>query len=105
MISPREGQLVTVAEDGSSLDGIVFHAQSLLKVVVAVPDAEHGALFKTVHSKQLTGRRDAGAHDDALRGLIRRAPSAGRSGPRNGPGGGGGRAGHTRSAVHRTTGR
>jgi hypothetical protein len=105
VISPREGQLVTVAEDGVTLDGIVFHAQSILKVVVAVSDPERGPLFRTVHSKALTERDGAGAHDEALRRLIRRTPSAGRGGPRGGQGAGQGRRGHTRSPVHRTTGK
>lgn len=105
MIAPREGQLVTVAEDGGAVDGIVFHVNSLLKVVVAVTDPEQGPLFRTVHAKTLTARESGGEHDEALRGLIRRTPSIGRGGSRGGPGGGHGRPGHTRSAVHRTTGR
>ncbi|MCW2955013.1 MAG: hypothetical protein JWQ48_4183 [Conexibacter sp.] len=96
---------MTVAEDGVTLDGIVFHAHSILKVVVAVADPERGPLFRTVHSKTLAERDGAGAHDEALRRLIRRTPSAGRGGPRGGQGGGRGRPGHTRSAGHRTTGK
>src|SRR5690348_1909623 len=103
MKSFREGQLVTLVENGSELDGIVVHAPSLVKVEVAVTDEERGALFRTVHPKMLEKRTSAGEHDDALRRRIRRTPSAGRGGPRNGPGGG--RQGHSHVAGHRTTGK
>jgi hypothetical protein len=99
----REGQLVTLVGDGSKSDAIVVHAPSLVKIEVAVADAEHGALFRTVHPKTLTERREAGEHDDALRRRIRQAASAGRAGPRSGPTGG--RRGHTHVSGHRTTGK
>ena|SRR5918997_515414 len=99
----HEGQLVTLIGNGSELDAIVVHAPSLVKVEVAVADAERGAVFRTVHTKTLRERSAAGEHDDALRRRIRRTPSAGRSGPRNGPGGG--RRGHSHVAGHRTTGK
>jgi hypothetical protein len=103
MKSFREGQLVTLLEDGSELDCIVVHAPSLVKVEVAVADAERGALFRTVHPKTLRERSTPGEHDDALRRRIRRTPSAGRAGPRSGPGGG--RRGHSHVSGHRTTGK
>ena len=101
-----EGQLVTVAEEGQVLDGIVFHVESFLKATVAVPDGEGVATFRDVHRKALTPRTQPGEHDDALRKLIRRTPS----GARSGGGGGGGRGGrgaevHARGADHRSTGR
>ena len=101
----HEGQLVTLVEEGGELDGIVVHAPSLVKVEVAVADAERGALFRTVHPKRLSERRIAGEHDDALRRLIRRTPSAGRAGPRSGPGTGHARRGHAHASGYRTTGK
>jgi hypothetical protein len=105
MKSFQEGQLVTLVGEGGTLDGIVVHAPSLVKIEVAVPDAERGPVFRTVHPKTLRERRMAGEHDDALRRLIRRTPSAGRAGPRIGPGGGRGRRGHSQASGHRTTGK
>jgi hypothetical protein len=103
MKSFREGQLVTLIEEGDELDGIVVHAPSMVRVEVAVADAERGALFRTVHPKKLRERSSAGEHDDALRRRIRRTPSAGRAGPRSGPGGG--HRGHSHASGHRTTGK
>jgi hypothetical protein len=99
----REGQLVTVDEDGTKVDGIVFHVESFVKSVVAVPDEEGQGTFRTVHRKALHERTEAGEHDEALRKLIKRTPSGARSG---GGGGGVGRTsrGHTRGADHRSTG-
>lgn len=99
----HEGQLVTLVGDGSELDAIVVHAPSLVKVEVAVADAERGALFRTVHPKTLRERSTGGEHDDALRRRIRRTVPAGRGGPRGGPGGG--HRGHTHVSGHRTTGK
>src|SRR3954452_20031445 len=99
----HEGQLVTLVEEGGELDGIVVHAPSLVKVEVAVADAERGALFRTVHPKMLRERSAGGEHDDVLRRRIRRTESADRVGPRSGPGGG--RRGHTHVSGHRTTGK
>ena len=101
----REGQLVTLLTDGSELEGIVVHAPSLVKVEVAVPDGERGAVFRTVHPKTLRERSMAGEHDEALRRRIRRTPSAGRAGPRSGPAAGHGRRGHSHVSGHRTTGK
>jgi alpha-acetolactate decarboxylase len=102
MKSLREGQLVTVAGEGQALDGIVYHAPSLVKVVVAVPDDERGPVFRTVHRRAVSERQEAGPDDDALRRLIRRE---GRVGARGGQGGGQGRRAHTRGPMHRTTGK
>lgn len=98
-----EGQLVTVDEDGTKVDGIVYHVESFVKAVVAVPDEEGHGTFRTVHRKALHERTQAGEHDEALRKLIRRTPSGARSGG-GGPGGVGGSRGHTRGADHRSTG-
>ena len=85
MRSFHEGQLVTLVEEREALEGIVVHAPSLVKVEVAVPDAAHGTVFRTVHPKMLRERSEAGEHDDALRRQIRRTGFAGRGGPRTGP--------------------
>jgi hypothetical protein len=103
MKSFHEGQLVTVAGEPEALDGIVVHAPSLVKVEVAVPDGDHGPIFRTVHPKLLRERTVAGEHDDALRRLIRRTASGGRGGPRTGPGSL--RRGHSHPSGHRTTGK
>jgi hypothetical protein len=99
----HEGQLVTLVEDGGELDGIVVHTSGLVKVEVALADAESGAVFRSVHPKVLRERTEAGEHDEELRRRIRRNSSAGRGGPRSGPGGG--RRGHSSVAGHRTTGK
>ena len=104
MKSLREGQLVTVTEDGESLDGIVFHVESFLKAVVAVPEGESGA-FRTVHRKALAERTEAGEHDEALRKLIRRTASTGGHAARGGGSRPHGSQAHTRGADHRPTGR
>jgi hypothetical protein len=103
MKSFHEGQLVTVRGDGEALDGIVVHVPSLVKIDVAVTDGESGPVFRTVHPKKLSERSDASENDEALRRLIRRTASAGRAGPRNGPGGG--RRGFSHASGHRTTGK
>lgn len=99
------GQLVKVDAGGAPLDGIVFDIPSSSKVVVAVLERGRGPVFRTVHPRMLADRPDDRPGDRALRLLIRRTPPpAGASGP---PGGAGkrGQAGHTRAAMHRTTGR
>src|SRR5215210_7432094 len=98
----NEGQLVTLVGEGSELDAIVVHAPSLVKIEVAVADAERGAVFRTVHPKMLRERGAAGEQDDALRRRIRRTASGDRAGPRGGAGGG--RRGHAHVTGHRTTG-
>ena len=72
MRSFHEGQLVTLVVEGGTLDGIVVHAPSLVKIEVAVPDPEHGPVFRTAHPKTLRERATAGEHDGTLRRLIRR---------------------------------
>ncbi|HEX8123770.1 MAG TPA: hypothetical protein VF549_21145 [Solirubrobacteraceae bacterium] len=99
-----EGQLVTVADGDTRVDGIVFHVESFLKAEVAVPDGD-GAAFRTVHRKDLSERTEAGEHDETLRKLIRRTPSGARSGGGGGGGAGRGSRGHSRGADHRSTGR
>jgi hypothetical protein len=103
MKSFHEGQLVTLVGEGDAVDAIVVHAPSLVKVEVALPDVEHGTVFRTVHPKALRERSEAGEHDDALRKQIRRSGFAGRGGPRTGPGSG--RRGHSQASGHRTTGK
>jgi hypothetical protein len=95
----KDGQLVKVGD----VDGIVFHVASVMKIEVAVPDKEHGAVFQTVSPGQLEPRTSPGEHDQALRKLIRSTPSP----RRGGPGGGsvGARSGHTRGTPHRASGR
>jgi len=102
MKSFHEGQLVTLAGDEGELDCIVVHAPSLVKIEIAVPDAEAGPVFRTVHPKLLKARSEEGEGDEALRRLIRRSPGA-RRGPRGGPGGS--RRGHSHATGHRTTGK
>jgi len=105
MTSLREGELVTVAGEGGERDGIVFNVPSRSKVVVAVPDPTRGPVLRTFHPRTLTARTEDGAHDEALRRLIRRTPAVHRGDPRGGGGPGQGPRGHTRSPAHRPTGR
>jgi hypothetical protein len=99
------GDTVTVAGGGPSIDGIVFDTPSRSKVVVAVMDPKRGPVFRTVHPDALSERSDAGAHDRALRLLVRKTPPPTRGGARGGRQGGQGPAGYTRSTAHRSTGR
>ena len=99
----HEGQLVTLVGEHESLDGIVVHAPSFVKVEVVVPDTGDGPVFRTVHPKLLRERSEPGEHDDALRKLIRRTASAGRGGPRTGAGSA--RRGFSHPSGHRTTGK
>ena len=99
-----EGQLVTVAEEGRVLDGIVVQVESFLRAVVAVPDEGGGGAFRTVHRKAIAERTQPGEHDESLRKLIRRTPS-GHTGAGGGSGRGRGFRGHARGADHRPTGR
>lgn len=93
------------AETGPQLDGIVFDTPSNSKVVVAVIDRGRGPVFRTVHPRTLSERTEPGADDRALNLLIRRTPPPTRGGGRGGSGAGQGRSGHTRAAMHRTTGK
>ncbi len=101
----RAGDLVTVSSDGPSLDGIVFDTPSGSKVVVAVMDRRRGPVLKTVHPRALAARSAASPDDPALRLLLRRTPQPDRGRTQSARGGGQGRAGYTRSATHRTTGK
>lgn len=105
MDSIRAGQLVKVAEDGPERDGIIFDLPSAQKVVVAVMDRRRGPVFRTVHRRTLSERADAGSDDAALTHLIRRTPPPARGGTRAGTGTARGQDGHTRAAMHRTTGK
>ncbi|MDP1847426.1 MAG: hypothetical protein Q8K79_06515 [Solirubrobacteraceae bacterium] len=105
METTSPGDLVTVAGDGPKLDGIVFDTPSATKVVVAVVDRGRGPVFRTVHPRTLSERAAEGADDRALRLLIRRTPPPTRGGARGAGGAGQGRSGHTRTAMHRTTGK
>jgi hypothetical protein len=105
MTSLRQGELVTVAGERSSRDGIVFHVPSNSKVIVAVPDRDRGAVLRTVHPRTLTERTEDGSDDAALRALIRRTPPMGGSGPRSSGVAGHAARGHARSAAPRTSGK
>ncbi len=105
METASAGELVTVAGDGPVLDGIVFDTPSRAKVVVAVVAPGRGPVFRTVHPSTLSERADEGPDDRALRLLVRRTPAPVRGASRAGTGGGHGRAGHTRGATHRSTGK
>lgn len=100
------GDLVRVAGGGPELDGIVFDTPSRTKVVVAVVDPSRGPVFRTVHPDALAARAEQGSDDRALHLLMRRAAaSAVAGGARGGARNAQGRAGHTRAATHRSTGR
>src|SRR4051794_9447610 len=105
MESIGAGDLVTVAEEGPELDGIVFDTPSSSKVIVAVVDRARGPVFRTVHPSTLSARTEEGPDDRALRLLVRRTPPPVHGAARGGSTGGQGRAGHTRGAAHRPTGR
>jgi hypothetical protein len=98
------GDLVKVANGGPELDGIVFDTPGRAKIVVAVVDPRRGPVFRTVHPKTLTERSRESPHDRALFHLIRRTPQpvGHRAG---GKATGRGSPGHTRAAMHRTTGK
>ena len=99
------GDLVKVASGGPQIDGIVFDVPSASKVVVAVMDRSRGPVMRTVQRTALTDRAEAGPDDRALRLLLRRTPPAVHRSARGGAGPGLRRAGHTRAAMHRTTGK
>jgi hypothetical protein len=101
----NSGDRVKVAGAGPSIDGIVFDTPSRTKVVVAVVERGRGPVFRTVHPNALTERADDGPHDQALRLLIKRTPPPARGTDRAGQGTGRRNAGHTRVAMHRTTGK
>jgi len=99
------GGLVTVADGGAPLDGIVFDIPSRTKVVVAVVDRSRGPVFRTVHPRTLSERTQEAPDDRPLRMLIRRTPppAHGKSGDAGATGRGS--RGHSRGTMHRTTGK
>jgi hypothetical protein len=99
------GDLVIVDSGGPKLDGLVFDTPSRTKVVVAVVDPSRGPVFRTVHPRTLSERTQDGPDDRALRLLVRRTPLPVRGAARDGVGAGRGAPGHTRQAMHRTTGK
>jgi hypothetical protein len=105
MESTSAGELVKVSSGGPELDGIVFDTPSRSKVVVAVVDPARGPVFRTVHPKTLTERTDEAPEDRVLHLLIRRTPQPARSVATGGVASGRGDPGHTRTAMHRTTGK
>jgi hypothetical protein len=105
MDSITPGQLVKVAAGGPERDGIVFDTPSNVKVVVAVVDPRRGPSFRTVHPRTLSERIEEGPDDPALRRLLHRTRSPVDGEARSGAGAVRGQAGHTRAAMHRTTGK
>jgi hypothetical protein len=99
------GDRISVDDGGVVRDGIVFDVPSRAKVVVAVFDARRGPVLRTVHPDGLTERAEDGTRDAALRLLIRRTPPPVRGGDGSGAAAGRRRAGHTRGATHRSTGK
>jgi hypothetical protein len=104
-MTPEPGDLVTVTGGATPLDAIVFETPSASKAVVAVVDAKKGPVFRSVHPDTLSERETDGPHDHALRLLIKRTPPAAHGATRGPKGSEHGRAGFTRGASHRTTGR
>jgi hypothetical protein len=105
MESTSAGELVKVSSGGPELDGIVFDTPSRSKVVVAVVDPGRGPVFRTVHPKALTERTDEAPEDRVLHLLIRRTPQPARSAATGGVASGREDPGHSRTAMHRTTGK
>jgi hypothetical protein len=99
------GDLVTVGDGSTQLDGLVFERPSRSKVVVAVVDPTRGPLFRTVDPSTVTEREQEGPNDRALRLLVRRTPPPASGGARGATGAGQRRAGFTRGTAHRPTGR
>jgi hypothetical protein len=99
------GQLVTVADVGPAVDGIVFDTPSRTKVVVAVRDPHRGPVFRTVHPKTLAARETEGSDDAALRLLVRRTAPPVHGATGGSSAGRQGRAGFNRGTAHRPTGR
>jgi hypothetical protein len=99
------GDLVTVDIGGPQVDGIVFDLPSASKVVVAIVDRKRGPAMRTVPRTAVTPRAEAGNDDRALQLLLRRTPPAVHPAARGANGPGQRRAGHSRAAMHRTTGK
>jgi|ERR1700691_1359712 hypothetical protein len=85
--------------------GLVFDTPSRSKTVVAVIDPARGPVFRTFHPETLAERHQEGPHDEALRLLVRRTPPPVHGAGRGGTNAQGGRAGFSRGAAHRPTGR
>jgi hypothetical protein len=105
MPSTAIGALVTITDERTQTDGIVFDTPSRSKAVVAVIDASRGPVFRTVHPDLLSERTAEGPDDRALRLLIRRTPGARAGGAAAGSASRRDSPGHTRAAAHRPTGR
>ena len=105
MDSTSPGELVSLASGGQELHGIVFDTPSRSKTVIAVVDPGRGPVFRTVHPKTLTKRAEEAVEDRALQLLIRRTPSPARGAASGGTISGRGTPGHSRAAMHRTTGK
>src|SRR4051812_28381084 len=105
MDSSSVGDLVRVATGGPDVDGIVFDVPSATKVVVAVVDPARGPVFRTVNPDTLSERTEEGPDDRALHLLIKRTPPPVHGAARGAASAGGRRAGHSRGATHRPTGR
>ena len=105
MDAPTPGDLVKVADGSAELDGLVFETPSSSKVIVAVVDPGRGPQFRTVNPNTLTEREQEGPNDRALRLLVRRTPPPPDTTARGTTRGGQRRAGFTRGAAHRPTGR
>jgi len=96
------GDLVTIATGGAPIDGIVFDTPSATKVVVAIIDPARGPVFRTLRPETLSSRTRHSSDDRALRLLIRRTPPPTHRAAPSGPDAGQRRAGHARTATHRT---
>lgn len=105
MNTASPGDLVKVARGSAELDGIVFDSPSSSKVIVAVVDPTRGPIFRSVNPNDLTEREQEGPDDRALRLLVRRTPPPPSGVARGAASGGHRRAGYTRGASHRPTGR
>jgi hypothetical protein len=105
MEASSNGELVKVDTGGPQLDGIVFDTPSRTKVVVAVVDRRRGPVLRTVHPRTLSERTEEGPDDRALQLLVRRTPPPVRGAAGGGTASGRGNPGHTRTAMHRTTGK
>jgi hypothetical protein len=99
------GQLVKVADGSRASDGVVFDVPSAAKVVVAIVDRRRGPVLRTVNATALSERTEEGPADPELRRLVRRTRPPAHRDATGATGTGRGRAGHSRSATHRTTGR
>jgi hypothetical protein len=105
MEPPVVNQLVRVSSGGPPVDAIVVDVPSAHKAVVALVDAQRGPVLRTVNTETLSEREEEGPQDAALHALIRRTPLTARGGRSGAAGATQGRRGHSRSTMHRTTGK